>query len=228
MLLIALYPRQLGPRFVFALVIGLGLPFLAQSPEFVWSEYRQWATIMIGDDRFYESGTSYRDLSQILQLAHVPINRAGFLVLQIVLGVMAALTCLLVQWRRGWEAQRLVRLTYFLGTFWMILCGPATESSTYVLLAPVAAWLTMSALRGEFPAVAKGLIVFGFACVHLALASSAFPFGGRVHDLGLHPLGALAMLLGYLHAEFGNRSSARNRVVGSLPLQPALAPRHGA
>jgi hypothetical protein len=226
LLLIALYPLQLGPRFALALAIGLGLPFLSQPSEYVLHEYGMWVKVMVGDDRFAAAtGTSYRDFAQLLYLALIPIGRTQFLALQIATGVVAALACLLARRQFGGDARRLLRFTFSLGVFWMLLFGPATESSTYILLSPVAAWLTVDAFRDEFGTGAKWLIVTGFALVHFALASSAFPIYRTVHSLGLHPLGALVMLAGYVWAEAGQGiARACSESAAMAPIE-SIAPR---
>ena len=105
----------------------------------------------------------------------------------------------------------MVRLLIFLaalalGTCWMTLVGPATESCTYILLAPVLAWAVLSATRQPWrswgagtaepwpmavrwmPAAAWWLFL---ACVLAGLG----PWTNRVHALGLHPLAALLLTM---------------------------------
>ena len=161
-------------------------------------EYRIWFGMMAGDDRFIEGRTTYRDLALLLQIAHVPITRSQYLVVEAVAGVVAALACLVARCRLGWTSERLVPFIYALGTFWMLLCGPTTESSTYILIAPLAAWLVLDACRGRMSMPCRVLVVGGSVLVHAALFSSAFPFGRAVHDAGLQPFGVLVMAIGYL------------------------------
>ena len=208
LLLVAVYPLRLGPRFVLALVVGAALPFLAQSTSYVLDEYRTWFSIMADDDRFIAGRTMYRDLALLLQLAQVPITRSQYLILEAVTGIGAALACLVARWRLSWTSERMVPFVYAIGTFWMLLCGPATESSTYILIAPLAAWLVLDAIRGRMSMPSRVLVIVGAALVHVSLFSSAFPFGRAVHDLGLHPLGVLAMAIGFLIDRFGAASPA--------------------
>src|SRR5205823_4129520 len=56
--------------------------------------------------------------------------------------IVAGLACaavVLAGRRRGWDQRQSADACLALGLIWMTLCGPATESSTYVLLAPVLA-----------------------------------------------------------------------------------------
>jgi hypothetical protein len=208
LLLIAVFPLRLGPRFVLALVVGAALPFLAQSTGFVLDEYRAWFKIMAADDRIASAGQfGYRDLTLLLRNCQVPISREQFLIVEASTGVAAAVLCLFVRCRLGWSAEQLVSFVYAVGTFWMLVCGPTTESSTYVLAAPLAAWLVVDALRGRMSPVCAGLVLVGSGLIYFALFSSMFPFGRAVHDLGFQPLGALLMAVGYVADRF--RSEVR-------------------
>jgi Glycosyltransferase family 87 len=198
MLLIAIFPLRLGPRFALALVVGAALPFLAQSPGFVLDEYRAWLGVLAADERLPGTSSAYRDVTQLLHNAHVSITHAQFLIVQVATGLLAAVLCLIARWRLRWAADRLAPFAYALGTFWMLLFGPATESSTYVLIAPLAAWLVVDAIHGRMSRTSAILVLVGSGLVHAALVSSFFPFGRAVHDSGLQPLGVLLIAGGYL------------------------------
>lgn len=202
LLLVLVFPRQLGLRFPIAMLLGIGLPFLTQSTDYVLSEYRTFINAMIGDDRFDgATGPRYRDLSRLLFVAGISMDRATYFVIQALTGIAAAVLVVIAQWRLNWTSTRSLRLAAFLGIFWMLLCGPATESSTYVLIAPIAALLAVGACANEVPSGARYAILFGTGLVHVALFSSMFPFNGKVHALGVHPLGTLFMLIGFLWSE---------------------------
>ena len=198
MLLLAVFPFRLGPRFAIALVVGAALPFLAQSTDFVCGEYRTWFEAMAADDRMSIAQGSYRDLALLLRNLQVPITRGQFLIVQVATGAAAAILCLITRGPLGWSRERLLPFVYAVGTFWMLLCGPSTESSTYVLVAPLATWLVVDALRGRMSRTCAGLVLVGAGLVHVALFASLFPFGRAVHDLGLQPLGVLVLAVGYL------------------------------
>lgn len=207
LLLVVMFPWQLGWRLPLAVAVGLGLPFLTQSTPYVLSEYREWLHSLMGNDRFIETtGPGCRDLSLLLYRVGLPMNRSNFAVIQLAAAAAAALTCLNAKWRLRWSDDRLIRLGYFLGTSWIMLCGPATESATYVLLAPMVALLAITALFNPMPTAARIFILAGCALVQSALLAPMFPFGRAYHDFGPHPLGTLLMLIGYLAWEF--RSAA--------------------
>jgi uncharacterized metal-binding protein len=215
LLLLVVLPRQLGWRLPLALAVGLALPFLTQTPAYVISEYGEWLTTLAGNDRFVATGPECLDLSLLFRHLGAPMSRTTFAVVQLAAGAAAALVCLHARWRLQWSEPRLVRLAYFLGTSWILLCGPATESSTYVLLAPMAALLAGAAafdrMPDRMPRVSRVCILAGGLLVLAAVTSSLFPFVRRIHPLGLHPLGMLLMLVGYLAWEF--RASAETILV---------------
>ena len=88
------------------------------------------------------------------------------------------------------------------------------ESSTYILIAPISAWLVLDAIRGRMPMPCRVLVVVGALLVHAGLLASAFPFGRAVHELGPQPLGTLLMAIGFL--------ADRLRLTSPTPA-PALA-----
>jgi hypothetical protein len=94
--------------------------------------------------------------------------------------------------RRGAGAERLDFLLLTLGTCWMLLFGPATESSTYVILAPplALAWLRW---RGE----AGGYVKCAGACYGLLLGSQMLSSWGHQYQNAythlVQPAGAMIL-----------------------------------
>jgi hypothetical protein len=92
--------------------------------------------------------------------------------------------------RRGWPRRRFWTLVTGLGCGWMVLFGPATESCTYVLLAPpLAAALVQD--DGRRPEGRYALVGGGLGLIVLASAAAWFPWGKAVGNLGLQPAGAV-------------------------------------
>ena len=137
MLLAALHPRRLALRLATATAVGFALAFVCQRPAYVAEQYRQWATFLRGDLRLelpLEDG--YRDLWSLLRLCHVAVPQAFYFAIQLGSGAAAAAYCWWLARRRGRHAGEDAALT--LGLCWCMLCGPATEPVTYLLLLPVA------------------------------------------------------------------------------------------
>ncbi len=87
----------------------------------------------------------------------------------------------------------------------MTLVGPATESATYVLLAPVLAWAVLSAARWPWerwgaaaadrpwPAAVRWMPATAWWLFLACVLAGLLPWTNRVHALGLHPLAALLL-----------------------------------
>jgi hypothetical protein len=200
LLLAAAYPRRFTPRLVVALAVLAAVPFVLQQPGYVAEQYRLWYERLRDNDearRSWPPHMAYRDLWLLLRVWHVPVTPHRYVLVQFLTAAGCAIACVAGR-LRGWGRPRLLTAALTLGTCWMMLCGPATESSTYVLLAPALAWAVLGA-GGEpwparvLPAVAWGLLV---ACVLAGL----FPNTAQFHALGLHPLAALLFGAGYLAA----------------------------
>jgi hypothetical protein len=212
LLLAAVYPRPFAPRLVLALAAGLALPLLVQRPGYVAQAYRDWLWVLGADDRTglpVENG--YRDLWQLFRLAGVPISRDVYLGLQLAAAAGVAALCLAGR-LAGWPRRRLLTALLALGTCWMLLCGPATESSTYNLLAPVLAWAVVEAWTVERSVAARYLTLTSFGLLTLTQMACWFPVGKRVHALGVQPAATLllatALVGGYL-ADLARRGARR-------------------
>jgi hypothetical protein len=201
LLLAAIYPRQFGLRLVLALIAGLALPFLLQRPDYVVRAYQDWLWVLGADDRTgIPADNSYRDLWQLFRLGGVPISRDLYFGLQLACAAGAAALCLGGR-AAGWPRQRLLTALFALGTCWMLLCGPATESSTYHLLAPVLAWAVVEAWAADKAPATRYLTLLCFGLLTMTQAACWFPVGKQVHALGVQPLATL-LLTGALVAEY--------------------------
>jgi hypothetical protein len=203
LLLLAVFPRQLALRFPLALAAGLAVPFLLQPADYAARQYVNWVTNLYHDDRSaYALDTCYRDMWQLCRLWHLPVGRLGYLWIQLAAAALAAAVCLAGRWA-GWTRPRLLTTLLALGSCWMILFGPATESCTYVLLAPSLAWAVLESWEEGRPAWARGGLAASYGLLLAAFLAGWFPFASRVHALGLHPMGALIFLTVLLGLSIG-------------------------
>ncbi|HZY90238.1 MAG TPA: glycosyltransferase family 87 protein [Gemmataceae bacterium] len=198
LLLAAVYPRRFAPRLAVALAALAAAPFALQQTGYVAEQYRLWYERLRDNDearRSWPPHMAYRDLWLLLRAWHVPVTPRAYLLVQLVSAAGCGAVCVAGR-LRGWGRPRLLTAVLTLAACWMMLCGPATESSTYVLLAPALAWAVLGA-GGEawparvLPALAWGLLV---VCVLAGL----FPNTAQFHALGLQPLAALIFSAGYL------------------------------
>jgi len=201
LLLVALFPRRLGLRLALALVAGFLLPFLLQRPEYVADQYATWIRSLAGDDRQRGSHRYwYRDVRLLCSLWIAPMSYRAYLVLQVSGGSGIAAACLWAR-RAGLRPTRLLTLVLGLGCCWMTALGPATESSTYVLLGPAAAWLVLAGSTERHPIGLRtlGLVGYGLLVVSQAAATLPGGWGRQLQALGPQPLAALLVSGGFLY-----------------------------
>ncbi len=207
LLLAALFPRRFGGRFVLALLAGLALPFACQQPGYVVGQYQRWAEQLRLDDRQQtDCEGTYRDVRLPARVLGIPPSEDAFRLLQVLSGA-AALGVGLLGRSAGWERRRVLHALLGLGCFWMVLFGPATESSTYLLLAPFLAWCLVEAVRRPRWPDGRAFTLAGAALLLACAMAVWFPFGRSVHALGLQALGGLLLLAGFLLRLFAETRS---------------------
>ena len=200
LLLVVVYPRRFGWRFGLALAVAALLPFCFQRPAYVWEQYRQWAQLLGADDRKgFPADLAYRDLWLLFRVWQVPITPAAYLAFQLATAGLCAALCLAGRWA-GWDRARQLTVALMLGCCWMTLCGPATESSSFVQLAPALAWALVAARLERWPAVVAWLPAASFALFLVGVLAGLTPWTGRIHGLGFQPLGTLLLFVAYLAA----------------------------
>lgn len=140
LLLVLQFPRPLGWRLTLCLLVAAVLPFGMQHWGYVIDEYRLWAHYLISEDR--QGGPIrnwYCNFRTVWRIYVVPMSQRTYLITEIAAGVGIAILCLLGRLKR-WPVETQVYFSLLLACCWMTVMGPATESSTYILLAPVIAW----------------------------------------------------------------------------------------
>jgi hypothetical protein len=213
LLLAAMYPRRFALRLVLAIVLLAALPFLFQAPDFVADQYAAWYERLGDNDRkYWPLNEAYRDLWLLFRVARVPITPAVYLGIQLAAAAGCALVCVAGRWR-GLARPEALLPVLTLGTSWMMLCGPATESCTYSMFAPVLAWAVLSARLQRWPRGVRLLPAAGLVLFVISLLAGLIPVPGgtaRVHGLGLQPLGTLLVAAGFvvIHLQALSRPSA--------------------
>jgi hypothetical protein len=198
LLLAAVYPRRFAPRLLLALTLAAVLPFACQHWDYVYAQYVHWLERLGKDHRWdWPLHMAYRDLWLLVRLLRVPLTPQGYLAVQLASAAGCAALCLAAR-LRGWPRREVLAIILVLGSCWMTLCGPATESSTYVLLAPALAWTVLRAESERWPwllglMTRMALVLFLFCVVR-----GLWPGVNRIHALGLQPQGALLLCLAYV------------------------------
>jgi hypothetical protein len=191
LLLVLLYPRQLGWRLALILVIMGAASFILQRPTYVFEQYQRWFSTRAADDRRMNMDIAPRDFAMILKLLHIDLSAPVLLVLQMLAGAGAAAICVVGRLRK-WSEERLLISVFTTGTCWMLLFGPSTEDATYAIIAPALAIAVVQALRQNAPLWMRILVCASFAILLLGLILNAF-FGLKKAPLSMsvQPLGAL-------------------------------------
>jgi hypothetical protein len=217
LVLLLLYPRQLGWRIPVALLAILGFPFLTQQPDYVLDQYQKWIVCLKGDDRSSITWDQmYRDLWMLIRAVNAPISRPVYEVLQVLGGVAVAALCWFRQ-RSGWPEKQSLNGTLALVTAWMMLLGPATESCTFILMAPSLAWYFLEVLRDPRLTWRRGLLFASGGLFFFSALVGGSPKALEWHSLGLHPIATLLFVF-YLLTE------TRPRLVDTASQSlPALA-----
>ena len=206
MLLIVLYPRQLLGRIALGVAASCILPFLCQSPAYVLDQYQQWFALLQHDDRSWIAlDQTYRDLWLLIRL-YVPnltpatgqTIRHVYMAGQVLTGAGIAVLCWHRQ-RTGWEKRPLLTSTLALACAWMMLLGPATESSSFILLAPSLAWSLLESMT-QIDWRRRGLLWSSGALFAVAVFLGGFSSAVKIHALGVHSWASLFYFL-YLLAE---------------------------
>jgi Glycosyltransferase family 87 len=196
LLLVLLYPRQLGWRLVLTLILMGAVSFVLQRPGYVLEQYQRWFHTRAADDRRLNMDIAPRDFAMILRLLHINLSAQATLLLQMVAGAGAAALCLFGR-LKNWSEERLLVCVFTTGTCWMLLFGPTTEDATYAMIAPALAFATVQAFRQKNPLWMRFLVCASFAFLLLGLILNAF-FGLKKTPLtmSVQPFGAL-LFLGY-------------------------------
>jgi hypothetical protein len=220
LLLVAAFPRKLGPRLTLAVGLGLVLPFVLRPTSFVVRQYGMWFSLLGRDDRSpLPLSDWYRDAKLLLHVWDVPLNGGGYQALQLGTAAVVAAVCLAGRWA-GWPRRQLLTTTLALGTCWMLLFGPATESSTFALLAPSLAWAVVEAWQR--PGWRRGPVLAGFGLLISTYVAGWFPVGSTYHSLGIHPLATLVLFAAFV-AQALCDLRRRERGEEMLALPPARA-----
>jgi hypothetical protein len=188
------YPRRLGWRFLVALGIGLALPFATQHFAFVQDQYSNWYELLSTDNRrLFPMNQGYRDFYLLTRFFGAPMHAMSYVVLQLGAAASIAGICLLGRLRQ-WPPKHLVQTLLALGCGWMVVFGPSTESSTFILIAPALSVALVDAFQSGRPVWSRATLILVMAMFLLTFMATWFP-GGRDWFYVLQPLSAVIFLV---------------------------------
>ena len=174
LLLATVFPKKLSWRLVVALVALGGLSFVLQKPAYVLEQYQTWIQTRSGDNRLaYNADIAPNDLSLLFRLVGLEVNATVYRVIQLATALALAVLCA-VGGLRKWPAERLLGGILALGCSWALLCGPATESATYILLAPAVTFALLDAFSRPLPTWMRATVVLSFVTLVIALGMNSF------------------------------------------------------
>lgn len=144
-------PLRYSWRLLLSLLLAGTIPFLLQSNDYVLDQFRDWWERLGSDDRTahpLNSSTAYHSFQTLLRLWGLPISLKTYRLLEVIAGGMFALGLIRVRMKK-YPRNVQIHFAFFLGIIWMTLFGPATETATYAMLAPVVAHAVLTAWSRE-------------------------------------------------------------------------------
>src|SRR5207253_3057448 len=117
---------------------------------YVAEQYHNWIATRSVDERHYDVENRPRDLWTLMYACGIELKLRHYFFVQILGGAAIAALCAFGRLKQ-WSTDRLLTTVFTLVPCWMLLLGPATESSTYVILAPAVSLVTVEAFSRQFP-----------------------------------------------------------------------------
>ncbi len=180
LLLCVIFPQKFSWRLVAALLALGALSFILQKPAYVAEQYHHWVATRSVDERHHDIMNRPRDLWTLLAACGIELNLRLYFFIQLLGGGLIAVLCFVGRLKK-WSNDRLLTLIFTLVCCWMLLLGPATESSTYILLAPAVSLAAVEAFSRPFPRWMRALIA---TVLTILTGGAAFiAFAGRRRDL---------------------------------------------
>ncbi len=218
LLLLVIHPRQLVWRLPLTVLLLGATAFLFQRPGYVADEYVNFARALSLEDRSaWPTEAAYRDLRLLCRVCGLPLSATAYAVVRAGLAALVVAIC----WasRRRWPVRRSLCVALNLGLCWVLACGPATESPTYLLLGPVMGW----ALLDVWPRggrLTRAAIVTAAAAAGVAIGANLFSWVGQVHALAPQPLAALLLFAVLAAREVRDLRRPAPAVLPALAISP--------
>jgi glycosyl transferase family 87 len=197
LLICVIAPRRFAWRLFGTLIALALLPFLLQRWSYVSEQYRAWVATRTADDRpNWPAEKLPLDLWFVVHwVLHLPIPQKVYTLIQLGSAAALALFCALGTWKK-WPAERVLVGLFCLSATWMTLCGPATESYTYLLLAAPAILALLQSMHLKQAFWIRVWVLASVALQFLAVARASFlPHFKPFWILATLPISALLFLI---------------------------------
>ncbi|MDB5311793.1 MAG: hypothetical protein JWO38_5995 [Gemmataceae bacterium] len=211
-------PRQFAWRWAVAQAGWFALPFLLQDPGYVARQYRDWVEYGL-NQRFVDGW--FRDAMYLAGQLGWPMTRVAYFRVELVAAGVVGAVCWAHR-RRPWAAA--VNTAYGLCVGWMLAFGPATETVTYILVAPAVAGAVVLAWARPHPVWCRA--VLGAATLLLAGTQLELLFPGphRLQLAGANPAAVLLFLVVIGVRGFGADPRGRRGPAGRVVSPPTGFP----
>jgi hypothetical protein len=206
LLICLIAPKRFSWRMLAALLLLLIVPFLFQHWSYVSNQYHDWITTRTSDDRRqWPIEKLPLDLWFLIHwVGHLPITAKVYSLIQLGSAGLIALFCAVKTWK-GWTRDRVLIGLFCLVSIWMTLCGPATESYTYLILAPAIVLALVQAFGSVQPTRLRALVSAAFILQLLAATRASFlPHFKPFLALSIQPFSAVVFLVYTLFWLFDN------------------------
>jgi hypothetical protein len=207
--LIAARPRALLARGLLALAIVLLLPFLMQHPGYVGAQYHAW--LATGLSTRPAETLSYLDLRVLLRVFDVDLGAGEYLRMEFLAGLLVALA-VVVPYYATRDKRVLLLQALGLTTLWMTVFGPATESQTYILAAPISAWMFLALFGGPEPIVwepVRWLVILSYSLFGISQLAVCIPNQHVVRSWGVHSAAGLLLMVALVGQAWARRTRPR-------------------
>ncbi|MGF1581787.1 MAG: glycosyltransferase family 87 protein [Gemmataceae bacterium] len=189
MLVMLLSPWRFTWRFVAFLIVGGLLPFLFQRPDYVVDAYRGWIHTLGNDGRnALDKDFWLRDVRLLFfVVCGVRLSSQAYLAIQLVVAALAAFFVVMGRWCRLPSDRQWFTLTQ-LCLIWQTVFGPATESATWIVLAPTLTLSLLLAWRENYSFGVKTALTTSYGLFVVSHMAKWFPWGNAFANLGPQPL----------------------------------------
>jgi hypothetical protein len=192
LLVAGIYPRQFGLKYIAAVSLGLLLPFATQNAELVQAQYASWFAHLMDSTAIMRE--RLRSIDQLFVIYGQPLSPRAFAIVEALAGIGVYGLCLIVTRQTSDPRMRCTRI-FELFALWAVLFGPATESCTYVVAAPVIAWRLLESIERSRNLLQPAMLVASLVMMGPAVTGA---FGRLVRNFaneqGSQPIGALLLL----------------------------------
>lgn len=195
LLLAVIFMRQFSWRLIAAMAALGALSFILQNPSYVAEQYQNWAATRASDERHYSEAMRQRDLWTLIAACGIQLNLRLYFYLQILGGAAIAGLCFFGR-MKNWATDRLLMLAFTLVSCWMLLLGPATESATYILLAPAVSFAAIESFSRSFPIWMRTLVTLS-AAILIGGAAYVSWFGAKrdLWSMSVQQIGTLIFVI---------------------------------